>query len=166
MTSPKLTPAQIKALEVLDASGDDYLPSWNIPGPIAVLDRLCQNRLIELRDRTMMTQPTQARITATGRQVLASIRAAEAAKDASVKAKPLSVAEIDALRVASDNDGILQCVVSGTWSTSHGRTGSFQSRTINLLIGRGLLKKLDADTAQLTDAGRDALAKIKEAANG
>ena len=60
----------------------------------------------------------------------------------------------------------LQCVISGTWSTSHGRTGSFPSRVVNLLIGRGMLKKLDADTVKLTDAGRDVLAKIKEAANG
>jgi hypothetical protein len=166
MTAINLTPTMRKALEALEASGDDYLPSWDVPGSMAVLDKLCQNRLIELRDRTMMTQPTKARITATGRQVLASIRAAEAAKEAAAKAKPLSVAEIDALRVALDNDGILQCIVSGTWSTSHGRTGSFPSRIVNLLIGRGMLKKLDADTVKLTAAGRDALAKIKEAANG
>jgi hypothetical protein len=39
-----------------------------------------------------------------------------------------------------------------------------QTHPINLLIGRGMLKKLGTDTVRLTDAGRNALAKIKEAA--
>jgi hypothetical protein len=164
MTTPKLTPTMRKALEVLEASGD-FLPSWKVPGPIAVLDKLCQNRLIEMRDRTMLTQPTKARITATGRQALASIRAAETAKDAASKAKPLSATEIYALKSA-DKYGSLVVIYSGLWSDFRGHGGSYGSATINRLIGRGFFKKLDADTVKLTAAGRDALAKIKEAANG
>lgn len=160
MTTPKLTPTQIAALKSLEASGD-FLPSWNVPGPISVLDKLCQNRLVELRDRTMMTQPTKARITEAGRQALAALRAEEAAKEVADRARPLSTAEIDALRVALDNGGTLQCVVSGTWSTAHGRTGSFPSRVINTLVRRCFFVKLDADTVSLTGDG-EALAKIKE----
>ena len=162
MATPKLTPTHIKALEALEAS-NDFLPSWNVPGPISILDKLCQNLLVELRDRTMMTQPTKARITEAGRQVLADLRAAEAAKEAAARAKPLSAAETAALRVALDNGGTLQCVISGTWSTAHGRTGSFPSRVINTLVRRCFFVKLDADTVSLTADG-EALAKVKEAA--
>jgi hypothetical protein len=151
MTSPKLTPTMRKRLEAIEAAGGE------MAGQGSTFRKLLDMGYLHC-GRCSVTHT----ITAEGRKALADL----AAKDAAVKAKPLTTAEIDALWVAIDNDVILQCVVSGTWSTSHGRTGSFPSRIVNLLIGRGMLKKLDADTAQITAAGQDALAKIKEAANG
>jgi hypothetical protein len=151
MTAPKLTPFLRRHLEAIEAAGGE------MAGQGSTFRKLLDMGYLHC-GRCSVTHT----ITAEGRKALADL----AAKEAAAKSKPLSKSEADALRVALDNDGILQCIVSGTWSTRHGRTGSFPSRTINLLIGRGVLKKLDADTVKLTAAGRDALAKIKEAANG
>jgi hypothetical protein len=166
MTTPKLTPTQIKALKAAEAGDliNSAINGWIADNGVKV----SPGTLKKLCDLDLMKKPrsnTVAYITAEGRLLLADIKDAEAAKEAAAHAKPLSTAEIDALESADKYDRLL-CIVSGSWSDFNGYGSSFASVTINRLVARGLLKKLDADTVKLTDAGRDVLAKIKEAANG
>jgi hypothetical protein len=167
MPKPKLTPTQIKALKAAEA-GDGFhftgapLNVWATKNGDGEISAATLKNLLSLH---LFHKPRAdvARLSDLGRGALKQIKDAEAAKEAAAKAKPLSAAEIDALRVALDSGGMLQCVISGTWSTAHGRTGSFSSRVINTLVRRCFFVKLDADTVSLTGDG-EALAKIKESA--
>ena len=162
----KLTSTQIAALKAADA-GDGFVYMGSIHGWVAKHGdgEIQEGRLTKLCSMSLLYKPlpSVARLTDLGRGTLKQIKEAEAAKEAAARAKPLSAAETAALRVALDNGGTLQCVISGTWSTAHGRTGSFPSRVINTLVRRCFFVKLDADTVSLTADG-EALAKVKEAA--
>ena len=127
MPTPKLTPTQIAALKAADA-GDGFVYMGSIHGWVAKHGDLYSMGLL------YKPLPSVARLTDLGRGTLKQIKEAEAAKEAAARAKPLSAAETAALRVALDNGGTLQCVISGTWSTAHGHIGSWPSRGINTLV--------------------------------
>jgi hypothetical protein len=146
VTTPKLTPALRRQLEAIEAAGGEMAGQGS-----------AFRKLLDAGYLTCGRCSVAHTITDAGRKALADL----AAKDAAAKAKPLSATEIYALKSA-DKYGSIVLVYSGMWSDFRGHGGSYGSATINRLIGRSLLKKLDADTVKLTDAGREALAKIKE----